>query len=191
MTKPFGRVTGCMMARFRPRCAFVYHLSTRLLVIVQGWDTIVHDLNSNLEKYSMTKEDAVWVTMTIYMAGQETTSTALRVMTLALLHNPAVMQTAQAQLDSVCGDRPPTFEDREKLPYIEALLKETVRWRPGTPMGLLHKASETFEYKGHIIPEGTILVDNIWGQTRDRSRARDLRSDSLPGFGRSYVAGDP
>ncbi|KZO99738.1 cytochrome P450 [Calocera viscosa TUFC12733] len=36
-------------------------------------------------------------------------------------------------------------------------------------MGVIHTASEDFEYQGYIISKGTYLIDNIWGQTRDTS----------------------
>ncbi|KZT58474.1 cytochrome P450 [Calocera cornea HHB12733] len=96
------------------------------------------------------------------MAGQDTTDTALRGFALGVLHYPDVQKAAQRQLDSVCGARPPTFEDRENLPYILALAKESIRWKPGVPMGVMHTASEEFEHRGYVIPEGTTFIDNIW-----------------------------
>ncbi|KZT58465.1 cytochrome P450 [Calocera cornea HHB12733] len=139
----------------------------------EGWWTIAHDFETNLKKYGMDKHGAVWVALTLYMAGQDTTNTALRVFALGILHNPDVMKAAEAQIDAVCGSRPPTLEDRENLPYIEALVKESVRWKPGVPMGVMHTASEDFEYRGYVIPEGTNFIDNIWGQTRDTAVYRD------------------
>ncbi|EJT98920.1 cytochrome P450, partial [Dacryopinax primogenitus] len=133
----------------------------------EDWEPIVQNFNMNREKYGITKHNAVWTTVTLYMAGQETTSTALRVCMLALLHHPEVMRAAQANIDAICGMHPPKFEDRDKLPYIDALVKETVRWRPGIPPGIPHVASETFQYQQYTIPKGTVFFDNIWGQTRD------------------------
>jgi cytochrome P450 len=49
---------------------------------------------------------------------------------------PNVMRTAQAELDQVVGrDRMPSFSDRANLPYIEAIVKEVLRWRPVGPLG--------------------------------------------------------
>jgi len=49
---------------------------------------------------------------------------------------PDVMRKAQVELDAVVGrDRLPTFEDKDNLPYIRAILKETLRWRPVGPLG--------------------------------------------------------
>jgi hypothetical protein len=47
-----------------------------------------------------------------------------------------VQKKAQHELDSVIGrDRLPTFEDRPRLPFIDAVCKETLRWRPIVPVG--------------------------------------------------------
>ena len=57
---------------------------------------------------------------------------------LALALSPQVQKRAQAELDAVVGrDRLPTFEDRQRLPYIEALCKELIRWRMVAPIGTL------------------------------------------------------
>jgi cytochrome P450 len=53
---------------------------------------------------------------------------------------PDVQKRAQAEIDLVIGrNRLPTFEDRASLPYIEAVLRETLRWEPVIPLGNLHR----------------------------------------------------
>ena len=55
---------------------------------------------------------------------------------------PDAMRKAQAELDVVVGrDRLPTFEDKDNLPYIRAIIKETLRWRPTGPFGTFHPAN--------------------------------------------------
>lgn len=55
---------------------------------------------------------------------------------LAMVLNPKVQACAQEEIDSVVGHtRLPSFKDRPKLPYIEAMLTETLRWGPITPLG--------------------------------------------------------
>src|SRR6266852_8132575 len=56
---------------------------------------------------------------------------------LALVLFPHVQRRAQAELDLVIGrDRLPTFDDKPRLPYIEALCKELMRWQMVTPLGI-------------------------------------------------------
>ena len=55
---------------------------------------------------------------------------------LALILFPEVQKRAQAELDSVISrDRLPTYDDKPRLPYIEAMSKELLRWHMVTPLG--------------------------------------------------------
>jgi len=57
---------------------------------------------------------------------------------IALALYPDVQKQAQAELDSVLSrDRLPTFDDKPRLPYIEAMCKELLRWRVVTPLGIV------------------------------------------------------
>jgi cytochrome P450 len=83
---------------------------------------------------------------------------------LALVTHPTAIQAAQAELYHVVGfDRTPTFEDEARLPYMRALCKEVLRWRPvavlgGTP----HASTEDDVYQGWRIPAGTTILGNSW-----------------------------
>jgi cytochrome P450 len=49
---------------------------------------------------------------------------------------PDVQQKAQAEIDAVVGpNRLPDYNDRESLPYINAVVKETMRWQVIMPLG--------------------------------------------------------
>ena len=55
---------------------------------------------------------------------------------LALAEFPEVQGRAQRELEEVVGrDRVPTFNDRPNLPYIEAIVREALRYRPMVPLG--------------------------------------------------------
>ena len=55
---------------------------------------------------------------------------------LAMALHPEVQQKAQKQIDAVIGtDRLPEFEDVESMPYVQAIVKELLRWQPVTPLG--------------------------------------------------------
>jgi len=49
---------------------------------------------------------------------------------------PNVVKRAQAELDTVVENKLPTLEDRAQLPYIEAIVSETMRWGSVVPMGM-------------------------------------------------------
>ena len=48
---------------------------------------------------------------------------------------PEVQRRAQAEIDSVVGpDHMPTFADRPNLPYVDAMVKEVLRWNAVIPL---------------------------------------------------------
>lgn len=105
-----------------------------------------------------------YVPASLFGAGSDTTASTLCSAVLGLVTHPNVLKAAQAELDSVIGtDRAPTFADESSLPYIRALCKETLRWRPvavlgGTP----HASTETDRYEGYTIPKNTTILGNNW-----------------------------
>jgi len=96
------------------------------------------------------------------VAGGETTSTTLQWWLLAMLAYPTVQARAHAELDEVVGRaRPPSFADIPSLPYIQAMVKETLRWSPTAPFGAPHASTADDWYEGMFIPKGTICLQNM------------------------------
>lgn len=80
-----------------------------------------------------------------------------------MLVSPEVQAKAQEEIDRVVGsDRLPSFDDREDLPYIDAIVKEVLRWHPVGPLAFPHMATEDGVYEGYFIPKGALLIPNIW-----------------------------
>ena len=87
---------------------------------------------------------------------------------------PEVQKRAQAELDSAVGrSRVPTFSDAANLPYIQAIVKEVLRWRPALPLGLPHTSTEDDWYNGMFIPKGTLVLPNIWNCNHESSSYGD------------------
>lgn len=72
--------------------------------------------------------------------------------------HPEVQKRAQEELDRVVGSsRLPAFEDRDQLPYIEAIYREVLRWQPPLSLCIPHILDEDDYYKGYFIPKGIYL----------------------------------
>lgn len=79
---------------------------------------------------------------------------------LVMAQYPHVQRKAQAGIDCVVGpDRLPSFQDRENLPYIYAMVKEILRWHPVLPMGTAHAS----------------VMDDTRGGSADSKKARSGR----------------
>ena len=65
------------------------------------------------------------------------TVAALETFILAMTLYPEVQRKAQAEIDRVVGNsRLPEYSDQDALPYVDAVLKEVLRWHPVTPLGM-------------------------------------------------------
>ena len=70
---------------------------------------------------------------------------------------PDIQREAQKELDRVIGaNRLPEFDDRDSLPYLNALLKEVMRWHTIAPIAVPHSTVADDEYNGYFIPKGRL-----------------------------------
>lgn len=67
----------------------------------------------------------------LMQAAAETSALTMRTNIIFLAAHPWVQETAQKELDALCGHhRLPTFADFKDLPYINCIMKEGLRIRP-------------------------------------------------------------
>ena len=114
----------------------------------------------------------MWVVGAIYSGGADTTVSALTTFVLAMVLYPDAQRKAQAEIDSVVGkERWPLMADRGRMPYVEALYKEVLRWHPVAPLGVPHRLTKEDTWGDYTLPEGSTVISNIWamGQTEDDS----------------------
>ncbi|KDR73078.1 hypothetical protein GALMADRAFT_252519 [Galerina marginata CBS 339.88] len=120
-----------------------------------------------------TEEEAIAtekIAATVYSAGADTAIAATKSFFYAMVTNPDIQKKAQEEIDRVVGlDRLPDYNDRESMPYTEAMYRELLRWRPPGPIGVPHFTSTDDVYKGYFIPKGTAVFSNIWAMTHDET----------------------
>ncbi|KAF5387427.1 hypothetical protein D9757_007798 [Collybiopsis confluens] len=99
----------------------------------------------------------------LFGAGLHTMSSGISSFFLAMAMNPVAQKRAQAEIDLVCSNsqRLPGFADRSALPYVEALVREVLRWGAITPLGLPHRFTEDETYKGLMIQKNMHVFANI------------------------------
>lgn len=118
-----------------------------------------------------------WTAATLYAAGSDTTAMALSSFVLAMVMFPKVQQKAQAEIDRVVGtDRLPQFSDEPKLSYIQAVVQETLRWSPVTPLAFPHATTEQTFYNGYLIAKGAYLIPSVWWFLHNPDVYRDPNS---------------
>ena len=109
----------------------------------------------------MTREQIRNEIIVLFMAGHETTANVLAWTWYLISQSPEVENKLHEELDSVLGDRTPTFEDVANLPYTRAILDETMRLYPPVPI-LSRQALKEDEIRGKKIPAGSLILVVPW-----------------------------
>ncbi|THH13309.1 hypothetical protein EW146_g6885 [Bondarzewia mesenterica] len=169
--------------------------------------SVVSSMLAQLEndRNSLDEDLVKHVPGTMYIAGVDTTVSAIFTFFLAMVLYPEVQKKAQAEIDAIIGhDRLPEFADEDSLPYTTALMKEVLRWHPVAPLGVPHRVVSDDIYEGYHIPAGSLIIGNSWAMLHDESIFPDAASfkperflgpsankfpDAAFGFGRRVCPG--
>ncbi|EMR69670.1 putative cytochrome p450 protein [Eutypa lata UCREL1] len=116
--------------------------------------------------YKFTDEQQYFCAGTIIEAGSDTTRNQINIMLAAAAKFPGWVKKAREELDRVLGTaaRLPTFDDWDSLPYLLAVMKETLRWRPNmTPTGVPRVLVEDDAVGPYKFEKGTVFTWNHYG----------------------------
>ncbi|PUZ52929.1 hypothetical protein GQ55_5G012400 [Panicum hallii var. hallii] len=117
----------------------------------------------------LTTEVVCAVLFDVFAAGSETTATTTIWVMSELVRNPAVMQRAQSEVRQVLQGKTKVAEAdiQGKLPYLQMVIKETLRMHPPVPLILPRSCAEPIKIMDHDIPKGTTVFVNAWAIGRD------------------------
>ncbi|KDR68804.1 hypothetical protein GALMADRAFT_231128 [Galerina marginata CBS 339.88] len=110
-------------------------------------------------------DDIKWCAGALYVGGGDTTVSALKSFVLLVALHPDIQKRAQEDIDSITPNRLPTHDDFDSLPFIRAIVKETLRWAPVAPLGIPHRVIRDDIYENYFIPKGSRVIANIWAIT--------------------------
>lgn len=108
-----------------------------------------------------------FINQDIFVAGSDTSSTTIEWAMAELLHNPNTMSKARSELkETIPKGKQVEESDVARLPYLQAVVRETLRLHPPAPL-LPHRAQSTVEICGFTIPKHTQVIVNAWAIGRD------------------------
>ncbi|MED6122730.1 hypothetical protein PIB30_042649 [Stylosanthes scabra] len=122
------------------------------------------DKDSEIE---LTRNHIKALILDYFTAATDTTAVSVQWAIAELFNNPRVLKKAQEEMDRVTGNqRLVCEEDSPNLPYIHAIIKETLRLHPPIPL-LIRKGLTDCIVGGYKIPKGSMACINIWAMGRD------------------------
>ena len=111
----------------------------------------------------LSDEQAAYLSGSLLEAGSDTTSSIIVGFIQAMLLFPHVQKRGNEEIDRVIGsDRMPTMDDANDLPYVHAIVKESIRWMPTTIMAAPHAVLQDDLYMGYRVPAGATVLINVW-----------------------------
>ncbi|XP_018622182.2 geraniol 8-hydroxylase-like isoform X2 [Nicotiana tomentosiformis] len=104
----------------------------------------------------------------IFIGGTDTTTSTVEWAMAEILRQPEIRKKVQAELAQVVGKGKPIEEDDvSRLPYLQCIVKETLRMHPPVPFLLPRKGEQDVELCDYIIPKGSQVLVNVWAIGRD------------------------
>ncbi|KAI3819967.1 hypothetical protein L1987_13821 [Smallanthus sonchifolius] len=115
----------------------------------------------------LTKENIKSFILNIFIAGTDNAALIPEWALSELINNPNIMRKAIEEIDNVVGkNRLLQESDIQNLPYLHAIIKETLRLHPPVPM-IPRKATEDRTVAGYHIQANTDIFINVWALGRD------------------------
>nr|AUR26645.1 cytochrome P450 oxidase 76B10-like protein [Platycodon grandiflorus] len=110
----------------------------------------------------------------LFLAGTDTTSITLEWAMAEVLRNPEIMMKVKLELDEVIGKGKILKEaDISRLPYLQCIVKETLRLHPPGPFLVPRKVESNVEVNSYIVPKGSQVLINVWAIGRDPNLWKD------------------
>ena len=128
-------------------------------------------------KYSGDDEQAMYLALSTMSAGSDNPRMAMNAFVMAAICFPEPFEYARKEVDEMCGanaQRLPCISDMDRMPYMSALVKEVLRWRPTLHQVPQHQSTQDIDFEGFTIPAGTEFIINGIAVSQDYPKANDF-----------------
>ena len=164
-----GRVyRDCVNNRDRVLRRFFYSNDNESSVIREKAGGLVCELlkmqrELNLQAGYEMVSDLRGLILDIFVAGTDTTYSALVNCFALLLKYPECKKKIRAEIGTIIGNsRPPSLDDRQYMPYTEAFVLEVHRYTSEAPLTAPHMCQKDVVFEGYDIKQGSVVFLNLW-----------------------------
>nr|AIN25421.1 beta-amyrin 24-hydroxylase CYP93E9 [Phaseolus vulgaris] len=131
------------------------------------FDILLNLIEADGTDNKLTRQSAKAFALDMFIAGTNGPASVLEWSLAELVRNPHVLKKAREEIDSVVGkERVVKESDIPNLPYLQAVVKETLRMHPPTPI-FAREAMRTCQVDGYDIPAHSTILISTWAIGRD------------------------
>ncbi|KAK9056235.1 hypothetical protein SSX86_027325 [Deinandra increscens subsp. villosa] len=126
-------------------------------------------LDLSLDEPEFSLEDMRHLFYTLFVAGTDTTSITLEWAMAELIHNPEKLDTARSEVIKYMKNDKKRIQEKDisQLPYLQAVIKETLRLHPAGAFLVPRQAIHDVEIQGFMVPKNAQIFCNVWAMGRD------------------------
>ncbi|XP_031259423.1 cytochrome P450 93A3-like [Pistacia vera] len=130
-------------------------------------DILLEVAEDESSEIKLSRENIKSFILEIFSAGTDTSASTMEWALAELINHPDAMKKAREEIDLVVGrSRLVEESDIANLPYLQAIVKETMRLHPNGPL-IMRESIENCTIQGYEIPAKTRLFINVWAIGRD------------------------
>ncbi|GFZ11986.1 cytochrome P450, family 71, subfamily A, polypeptide 15 [Actinidia rufa] len=116
------------------------------------------------------RESVKALILDMFSAATDTTASVLEWVMAELLGHPLILKKLQSEVREIAGVKQAITEDKlEKMPYLKAVIKETLRLHPPVPLLVPRESMRDTQVMGYNIAARTQVFTNVWTIGRDPS----------------------
>ncbi|KAK1435748.1 hypothetical protein QVD17_01517 [Tagetes erecta] len=131
-------------------------------------DVILEIQRDNVTGFHLERDMVKAIVLDVFTGGTDTSSTSLEWAIAELLGHPHAMKKLQQEALEIGQGRSMISEDDlENMPYLKAVLKETLRLHTPLPLLVPRESTRDIKLLGYDIPSGTRVLVNAWAIARD------------------------
>ncbi|KAK9289984.1 hypothetical protein L1049_008146 [Liquidambar formosana] len=109
----------------------------------------------------------------VFMAGTDTSSAAMQWAMAHLINNPKMFNKLREEINSVVGtNRLVKESDIPNLPFLRAVVRETLRLHPSAPL-IIRECAEDCKINGYDVKAKTRVLVNVFAIMRDPNEWKD------------------
>ncbi|XP_067833411.1 cytochrome P450 2J1-like isoform X2 [Heptranchias perlo] len=139
--------------------------------LFEEWDqleSILLEQTSGDGTSSFNQKSLIASATDLMVGGTETVASVLRWLLLYMMTYPSIQDKVHHEIDIMIGpDKQPSWTDRVKLPYTNAVIHEVLRLGNVIPLNVPRQTTKDVELKGYRIPKGTTVIPSLTGVLMD------------------------
>ncbi|KAH7343964.1 cytochrome P450 [Rhizoctonia solani] len=162
-------------------------------------NTLAYKLRASEGSNGLSRHFQAYIAGLVLEGGSDIVAGAILTCILALIKDKEAQDRARQEIDALYDeDTLPAWANEQAMPFVRAVIKEVLRWRPPLPICIPHRLEQDDYFEGYFHPKDSAVICNVWAIHSNPERFEDPKSfkperfiDHKMSMAESIAQGDP